>query len=181
MPAAYHSTAEKAFNIRLFALQKGEDDPKKCSSAKLCRLGLVIPLHNTRHISRSAVVLNPSISEVLSQKDRESLRSGLVIIDCSWKHAEDTFTHRFRGLNRRLPLLLASNPINYSKIGVLSSAEALAAALHITGYEEHARRVLSVFKWGETFWTLNHEPLEEYRAAETPEDMLRIEEEYFGR
>ena len=171
--------AEKRFEIRVFALEMGQDDPKKCSSAKLCRFGLAIPIHQFQRIPRSAVVLNPTVSEVFSPKDKDALKVGLVAIDCSWKRAEEVFKHRFRGVNRRLPLLLASNPINYGKLGMLSSVEAVSATLYIAGYIEHAQRVLSIFKWGGTFLTLNHDPLEDYRAAETPEDVLKTEQEYF--
>ncbi len=179
MQRANQHTAEKVFGTRVFALQMGQDDPKKCSSAKLCRLKLAIPIHSFRRIPRGAVVLNPAVSEVFSRQDRDSLKVGVVVIDCSWKHAEEVFRHRFQGINRRLPLFLASNPINYGKLGMLSSAEAIAAALYIAGHKEHAQRILSVFKWGGTFLTLNHDPLEDYEAAETPEDVLRIEKEYF--
>ncbi|MCL4437238.1 MAG: DUF367 family protein [Thaumarchaeota archaeon] len=176
---AEQSDVEKRFEIRVFALEMGQDDPKKCSSAKLCRFGLATPIHQFQRIPRNAVVLNPAVSEVFSPKDKEALKGGLVAIDCSWKRAEEVFKHRFRGVNRRLPLLLASNPINYGKLGMLSSAEAIAATLYIAGYVEQAQRVLSIFKWGNTFLTLNHDPLEDYRAAETPEHVLKTEQEYF--
>ncbi len=171
----------KEFEIRVLSLQMGQDDPKKCSATKLCRFGLATPIHQFQRIPRNAIVLNPAVSEVFSPEDRDTLKAGLVAIDCSWKRAEEVFKHRFRGVNRRLPLLLASNPINYGKLGVLSSAEAVAATLYIADYIEHAQRILSIFKWGSTFLTLNHDPLEDYRVAETPEAVLKTEREYFKK
>jgi pre-rRNA-processing protein TSR3 len=169
----------EGFQTRILALQMGQDDPKKCTSAKLCRMKLATPIPNARRIPRDAIVLNPSVEEVFSLKDRPNLKHGLVAIDCSWKYAEQVFNRRFKGLNRRLPILLAGNPINYAKQGKLSSAEAVSAALYIAGYIEHSKRIISLFKWGPTFLTLNHDPLEEYRLAETSEEVRKIEDEYF--
>ena len=75
-------------------------------------------------------------------------------------------------------MLLAGNPTNYSIRGRLSTAEALAAALVITGFEKEAQQLLSVFNWGNTFLTLNKEPLETYSRA-LPGEMSRQEQEYF--
>lgn len=170
---------EGGFQIKILVLQMGEDDPRKCTSSKLCRMNLAKPIHHARRIPREAIVLNPSVEKVFSPEDRVHLEHGLVAIDCSWKSVEKVFSRRLRGLNRRLPLLLASNPVNYGRWGMLSSAEALGAALYIAGYVEHAQRVLSVFKWGQTFLTLNHDPLEEYKSVETSEKVKEIERDYF--
>ena len=64
-----------------------------------------------------------------------------------------------------LPFLLAANPVNYGKPFVLSSAEAIAAALAIFGRQAEADAVLGKFAWGEQFLRLNAEPLEAYRTA----------------
>ncbi len=86
---------------------------------------------------------------------------------------------RFPGQARRLPALLAGNPTNYGVLGKLSTAEAFAAALFITGFESDSNRVLSLFKWGPTFLTLNREPLEAYARA-TLENLGEIEAEFFN-
>lgn len=156
----------------------GEDDPKKCTSAKLTRFKLATPIYSVKRIPRHAILLNPYSHETLSPKDQELLKYGLVAVDCSWKNCEAVFRRRWRGVNRRLPLLWAANPIHYGHPSILSSAEALAAALYITGYKEEAKRVLSIFKWGETFLTLNHNILEDYSRCGGVEDVLRVEREY---
>jgi pre-rRNA-processing protein TSR3 len=79
----------------------------------------------------------------------------------------------------RLPTLLASNPVNYAKPHKLSSIEALAAGLYIMGFSERASQLLSLFKWGPTFLTLNHEPLEAYSMASSDEEMIKAEAEFF--
>jgi pre-rRNA-processing protein TSR3 len=102
----------------------------------------------------------------------------LVGLDCSWNFVETTFASNLRGENRRLPTLLAGNPTNYSARGKLSTAEAIAAALLIAGFHAEAKRILKIFKWGDTFLSLNREPLSDY--SRTPrEQMFEREAEYF--
>jgi len=103
---------------------------------------------------------------------------GLVGLDCSWNLSDNIFETNIKGESRRLPTLLAGNPTNYSIRGRLSTAEAIAAALIITGFEKEAQRILAIFSWGKTFLTLNKEPLETYSS--TPGDGIRKQEqEYF--
>jgi rRNA small subunit aminocarboxypropyltransferase len=47
------------------------------------------------------------------------------------------------------------------------------------GFKEFASRTLSIYKWGETFLTLNYDPLEEYSKATTPEEILKTEASFF--
>ena len=101
------------------------------------------------------------------------------MVDCSWNLAKETFFRKVGGKHRMLPVLLAANPTNYAKPGVLSSVEALAATLYILGEVDEARRFLSIYKWGPTFETLNSEPLEAYRKAKTEGKVLQREREFF--
>jgi pre-rRNA-processing protein TSR3 len=75
--------------------------------------------------------------------------------------------------------MLAANPTNYSKLGKLSSAEALAGALYILGEKAQAIAIMDKFKWGHTFLELNSNLLEDYASAETEEQVSQIELEYF--
>jgi len=167
--------------LKVFVYLMEQDDPKKCTSAKLVRLNLARPIRKRSMIPRRAVVLNPSATTVLSPQDREHVRRGSVVaIDCSWEKVDRVFNSRFHGLNRRLPLLLAANPVSYGRLGRLSSAEALAATLIITQYPDQGRRFLEAFKWGQTFLTLNHDPLMDYAGTRDLSEVLRVEESYFG-
>ena len=166
--------------VRLMAYLMRQDDPKKCTSTKLCRLGLAQSMHRASKIPRRAVVLDPFAQDLLAPSDREEvLRGGLLAIDCSWKNADEVFRKRFPGLKRRLPRLLAGNPTNYARIGILSSAEALAASLSILDFRSQAREVLSKFKWGSTFLSLNKEPLESYGLANSRSEVEAAERDYF--
>lgn len=155
-----------------------QDDPSKCTAAKLVRFGIA---QNTRRIDKRTIVLNPFSREALLQGDR-ALADYVCAIDCSWEKADDVLKHRRlleHGIGRRLPALLAANPVNYAKLGKLSSAEALAGALYILGDEELSTQVLDKFKWGHTFLELNRNLLEDYGNAESIEQISEIERQYF--
>ena len=157
-----------------------QDDPKKCTSTRLIKFNLAKPIYRLSHIKRQMVVLNPSAKTILSRSDKKFLcRRGLVAVDCSWRKIDDVFNRKLRGINRRLPLFVAANPVNYGKIGILSSVEALSSALYILGFKRQAIQILSIFKWGKSFTTLNSSPLEEYGLAENDEKILEIEKEFF--
>lgn len=173
--------SEEAFSSpRVFTHEMRQDDPSKCTSAKMRRLGLARTIGLGR-INRKALVLNPFSSIPVSKFDRKgALVGGIVVIDCSWVQAQRIFAKgRIDGNQRRLPALLAGNPTNYSKLASLSSLEAVAATLYIINFFGEARRYLSIYKWGETFLTLNKEPLEEYAKAENANEIEKIEREFF--
>lgn len=131
-------------------------------------------------IGRESIVLNPSSDVVLTRNDKPGMENhGLVAIDCSWNRSDPVFAMRFKGMQRKLPSLLAGNPTNYSKLGSLSSIEAVAASLFIVDQKDLARRILSLYKWGETFLTLNNDPLEDYSKAQTIDEMIELEKAYF--
>lgn len=165
---------------KVYVLLFQQDDPKKCTAARLSRFRLAIPIHRLRQIPRRALVLNPFADQILLPTDRnQSLESGLVAVDCSWERANEALALRLPGYGRRLPTLLAANPTNYAKPRKLSSVEALAGSLYLLGFKKEAEKLLSLFKWGETFLTLNAEPLEAYSLANSIYAMLVAESQFF--
>ena len=165
---------------RLMVYEFGQDDPKKCTSARLRKFQLARNLRSLRQVPPRAIVLNPTSSKTLSREDRATiLYHGLVGLDCSWNRSDQVFDRNIPGENRRLPLLLAGNPTNYGIAGRLSTAEAQAAALILTGFQEEGEKIMSLFKWGPTFLSLNREPLEKYSMAQ-PSGLFAIEREYFS-
>jgi len=166
--------------VKVFIFYMKQDDPKKCTSAKLFRLHLAKPVFRLSHIPTRAIVLNPIAEQILTRKDRIIVEEeGLVAVDCSWEKADQVFERRLPGFNRRLPLLLAGNPTNYATLSKLSSLEALAAALYITGFKAQALRFLSIFKWGSTFSSLNEQPLDEYSKVEDSGKIVELERSFF--
>jgi pre-rRNA-processing protein TSR3 len=159
--------------IKLYVYHERQCDPKKCTALKLNRHGKAKVVYNLRYIPKKTLILNPLVSQVFSPLDRElAVKHGIVAIDCSWKKIEEGIPNLLRGRGRILPALVAVNPINYGKIGMLSTAEALAAALYIIGFENQAKDILSIFKWGLHFLELNEDFLEAYRNAKTPEEVV---------
>lgn len=73
-----------------------------------------------------------------------------------------------------MPILIAGNPVNFGKATKLTTAESLAAALYIAGFKDEARKVLSIFTWGHTFFELNAILLDDYAAARDSADVIAI-------
>ena len=151
-----------------------QDDPRKCSAAKLVKFGLAKPV--TRTASRT-LILNPFSKKTLLKSDRKLVNS-ITGIDCSWNLAVPAFQKPFTGVSRKLPPLLAGNPINYSKLNKLSTVEALAGAVYILGETDLTHNLLQKFKWGNTFFELNKNLLHDYSKAQSEAEILEICHEY---
>ncbi|MFX1286289.1 MAG: DUF367 family protein [Promethearchaeota archaeon] len=162
-------------------------DPKKCTGLKTWRKfrqSRLPSINNMRfvkripQIPRFSLILNPQAEEILSYKDHKIfVQSGLTILDCSWNRAEEIFAKKFPNL-RRLPLLIAANPTNYGKSAKLSSVEALAAAFFVLREEKTAKELMSIFKWGNQFLSLNSNLLQDYARCSNMEELRRKELEY---
>lgn len=159
--------------VKIVVYHAGQCDPKKCTALKLKRHGLVRLVRQLRLLPRRAVVLNPFSEIAFSAVDRQRIEKfGLAALDCSWEHAEDVMLKHVRGTSRCLPILLAGNPVNFGKLTKLTTAEALAAALYIADFKKEAYKVLSIFKWGHTFFEINSEILETYAKAENSKEIV---------
>ncbi|MEE8168177.1 MAG: DUF367 family protein [Candidatus Hydrothermarchaeales archaeon] len=165
---------------RLFVYHARQCNPNACTALKLKKFHLVEILHSLKRIPRNALVLSPFAEKALSRRDETYLRNGLTALDCSWKRVEEVFKELKTIEDRALPLLVASNPINYGKLSKLSTVEALSASLYILGYIEKAEKLLSKFKWGTTFLDLNRELLDSYSQAASSAEVVRIQKEYFS-
>ena len=151
-----------------------QDDPTKCTAAKLVKFGIAKKINRT---SARTMVLDPFAEKIVLRTDRDYIDS-ITAIDCSWELAQKTFLKKFGGLSRRLPPLLAGNPVNYSKIGKLTTAEAIAGVLYIMNFTNLADSILNKFKWGHTFLELNQDLLTEYSDAKTDDKVFEISKEY---
>jgi len=167
-------------SVRLYVYHARQDDPKKCSARRMQKFGLATVYESVDKLPTGAILLNPMAEKSLSPDDARYAGKGIVVLDCTWDEVERIFPmlRPKRLKERALPYLLASNPVNYGKPFVLNSAEAFVSALFILGYREHAGEVADRFKWGETFLTLNKEPLEAYASAKDSADVIRIQKEF---
>jgi len=165
-------------DVRLYLYYAHQCDPKKCSGVKLAKFDLVRRYENIGETPRGAILMDPNAEQALSRAD--NTKKGIIVLDCSWEHAEETFPRleKFDLQRRALPYLLAANPINFGRPFRLNSAEAFAAALFITGHEDQARKVLSKFNWGHSFFELNEEPLADYAAAKNSTEVVEAQRLY---
>ncbi|EPA04245.1 DUF367 family protein [Candidatus Nitrosarchaeum limnium] len=160
--------------MNLQVLMFYQDDPKKCTAAKMVKFGIA---KNIKKIGNKGLVLDPFSEKTLLPSDK-SLINSIIGIDCSWTLADQAFSKKFNGIKRKLPPLLAGNPINYSKLNKLTTAEALSASLFILGFRDDALAILDKFKWGHTFYELNQNLLDEYSKLESEDQIDIILKEY---
>jgi len=165
---------------KIYVVRLGGDDPKLSTALKLVRLGYAKRIH-VREIPLNSIVLNPLSQDILKPSDSALIkRHGIVVLDTSWNSGLEDLRdlaskHRYE--QRVLPVLKAGNPVNYGILTKLSSAEAVAAALYITGFKEYSLEILSKFKWGPTFYELNKEYLERYSSARSVKELIKIQNE----
>ena len=151
-----------------------QDDPKKCSAAKLVKFGLA---KNVKNTTGRTLILDPFSEKILIPSD-EKLVDSVTAIDCSWNLADQTVIQKFPGIHRKLPPLLAGNPINYAKLDKLTSVEAIAGSLYILGHKNLGLQLLDKFKWGHTFFELNQNLLNDYSQVNSTEQISKISKEY---
>ncbi|RMF30092.1 MAG: hypothetical protein D6752_04740, partial [Candidatus Nitrosothermus koennekii] len=66
-----------------------QDDPKRCTAAKLNRFGMV---KRIRSIPRTSILLDPFSNSILSKKDKPIITA----LDCSWNNPS-IFKHKLKG------------------------------------------------------------------------------------
>lgn len=171
--------------VKVYVIVYHHDDPDKCTALKMVRLGYARKLGSVRDLPKRCIILNPLSDRVLMSTDRAVAdRFGIAIIDVSWESGLEILrvlasNHRYN--SRVLPLLFAGNPVNYGKATKLSSLEAAAAALYILGYMNEAMELLSLYKWGKTFYELNRELLNSYAKCSTVNEVLTIQNKVLRR
>ena len=155
-------------HVKLAMWDLGQCDRNRCTGTRLARQGLVRELR--LGVGHQGVCLTPVGQTSVSREDKALIgEKGLSVVDCSWNKIDEIDFKLCKGKRPRLlPWLLAANPVNWGKPCKLSCAEALAAALFICGWQEDAVNILSRFKWGHSFFSVNAGE----RAAERLESSL---------
>ena len=159
--------------MRLQVLMFYQDDPKKCTAAKMVKFGLA---QNIKKIGSKGLVLDPFSEKYLLPSDKSSV-SSIVGIDCSWNLAEQAFSKKFNGIKRKLPPLLAKSS-KLSKLNKLTTVEAISASLFILGFSQQGLELLDKFKWGHTFYELNQNLLHDYANAKDENEIESILRDY---
>ncbi len=158
--------------IPLYAFRDNSCDPRKCTVKKLERAGFLKIFTKISLIPRNTLLLDPTAEQALSPADNHV--KSVTVLDCSWV-VLDTGSVRAWRIRRALPFLVAANPVNFGKPCMLSSIEALAAALCILGERERAAELLGCVSWGIRFLEVNKEPLELYAQAKDSTEVVKIQ------
>ena len=168
--------------IGIHVYHTGQDDPRKNTALRLQKAGKAHLFDDVKRAPKHAVLLNPFAKNALSREDLDDMRKhGILALDCSWKQAEEAFPVLLGSTrSRALPFLVAANPVNYGKPFVLSTAEAIGAALAIVGEMRQARDVLSAVPFGDLFLTINKNPLEDYARCETSAQVVQAQMAYLS-
>ncbi|XP_050943161.1 uncharacterized protein LOC103494403 isoform X1 [Cucumis melo] len=168
-------------NIQLAMWDFGQCDAKRCTGRKLARFGLLKDLRVNSGFG--GIVLSPVGVNCVSKEDHSLLKQkGLAVVDCSWARLGDVPFVKLRcAAPRLLPWLVAANPVNYGRPCELSCVEALAAALIICGEGETADLLLSKFKWGHAFLSVNRELLKQYSACENSADIISVQNAWLSQ
>ncbi|AFM99009.1 ribosome biogenesis protein C-terminal [Encephalitozoon hellem] len=153
-------------------------DPKKCSGKRLIRQNKVQPIKKNRNFG--GVVLSPDADQSISPADRDIIeRFGIGLIDCSWAQLDAVDFKRLpRKHNRLLPFMVAANPVNYGKPFKLNCAEALSASLYICGFKEDAYEILEGFNYGDEFYKLNADILDEYAKCTSSAEVVEVQNRF---
>ena len=178
----------------------GQCDSKRCTGRKLARMGVVKDLKVTQLFK--GLVLTPEGAFTVSPLDKTIVQeNGICVVDCSWAKLQEVPFKKLKSDHNRLrlrksfllflkfifslhffpfsvPFLLAANPVNYGKPYKLSCVEAIAAALFIVGLFEEAKELLSKFKWGPYFITLNEQLLVSYANCKDAGEVIQVQNEY---
>src|SRR2546426_11158996 len=100
--------------IALVVSHAGQCDPRKCTSRRLGRLGLMTFGPRPSALPNGAVLLTPEADRALSPADGpRAERRGLSIVDVSWKRGYLPMVSP--PVTRAMAYLPASYPLNYSK------------------------------------------------------------------
>lgn len=166
--------------MKITVFHASECDKKKCTAFKMekqknCRI-----VYNINQIPRGPIILNPFAGKSVSFEDKNFVeKNGVLGLDCSWNKVSSSA--KFFSLtkyHRSLPFLIAASPVNYGEPCKLSTVEAIAGTLYITGFKDRAKDIINGFKWGHTFIELNFELLEAYSNVKTSYEVINIQNDF---
>lgn len=162
-------------NSKIYLWEFGQNDTKRDSGSKMCRLGYAKRLKVGQNFN--GIVLSSEATQVMSPEDAEIISQyGIAGINCSWNRLEEIpFISLGKARNqRKLPFLVAANTVNYGKVFKMNTAEAIAAALFIAGSLHEAVALMYPFSYGEEFFKLNAEAFEKYATAESEAHVVAL-------
>ncbi|CAN1349167.1 18S rRNA aminocarboxypropyltransferase [Linum perenne] len=157
----------------------------QCDAKRSCTKMIVSNAVNTLVATnfRAGIACHPVGTQCVSKEDHSLIqRKGMAVVDCSWARLNDVpFVKLKCPAPRLLPWLVAANPVNYGRPCELSCVEALAAALIICGELETGHLLLSKFKWGHSFLSLNSELLKAYSGCSSGAEVISTQNEWLAQ
>ena len=173
-------------DVPLHIIHLDQDDPKKCTARRLHKFGHAILHTNIRKTPKRGLLLDPMAGILLGPDDRKTIERGasIVALDCSWKQIDSSLEYIAKNTKlegRTLPCILAANPVSWGKPGRLSTAEALALSLVLIDRWDQAKMIMKPFRFADSFFNLNHEPLEAYSKAKSNSELAEIQWEFFDK
>ena len=176
--------------VRLGMWDFAQCDPKRCSGAKLIRLGLIEDF-DKRHRPFRGIVLTPSATRVMSGEDVDLIvKHGLAVVDCSWARLDEVPWGRLTGEPRLLPFLVAANPVNYGKPSKLNCVEALLAGLAICracitcndrnslSITDAMEKIAEPFSYADEFLRLNSDYITGYGKCMTGPEVIAMQQHF---
>ncbi|KAL6518533.1 hypothetical protein OROGR_019035 [Orobanche gracilis] len=151
-PAKEEEEEQRVPAIQLAMWDFGQCDAKRCTGRKLARFGL---LKEKLRVSCGfgGIVLSPTGTQCVSQEDLELIRRrGLAVVDCSWARLDD---------------------VPFTKLR--------CAAPRLYGEDETGKLLLSKFKWGHAFLSLNRELLKAYSECQNGAGMIVVQNEWLSQ
>jgi len=125
-----------------------DTDSIKCTAVKSVVEG---NFKQVKKIPKNCVILDFAASQYLTKEDLNHAKKGLCIIDGPWYIMPKLSSKLGKKIiKRKLPAVLATNP-HYPDTNMISSVEAMALALKILGFSEHAEKILEPFPWAKKF------------------------------
>ena len=175
-------------SVRLYIILAGEDHPKLCTGRRLLHRGLAREVRRVEGISPAPIVLDPYAADPLGPGDRTiAVRGGILAVDCSWNRLTERGRfpgsepgEHLRGIRRRLPILIATNPQHYGRPAQLNTVEALAAALVLVGHPDEGARLLQGFRGSDAFLKVNAERFAAYILESDADGIRAAERRMFG-
>jgi pre-rRNA-processing protein TSR3 len=173
------TTGPRCRQVVLFEYK--QNDPKRDTGMKLVRKGLARSLHPGAPFK--GIVLSAQGRSVLSAADAALITTaGIAAVNCSWNRLDEigNTPGGNLGRHRKLPFLVAANPINYGKAFKLSTAEAIAGGLMIAGFADDAYRLTEKFSWHDEFWRLNSDMFEAYSKCQSSREIIQVQDMFMA-
>ncbi|CAD8051346.1 unnamed protein product [Paramecium sonneborni] len=165
---------ERLNDIKLFMIDYGQCDVKKCTGRKMERFKLLTAIKPK--VKFQGIIVSANGKKYVSKDDEELLQKGICVIDCSWAKIDEI---TYVSPNERLlPHMVAVNPVNFGKQFKLSCVEAIAATLALCGRREQADFILSKFTWGENFFKINQDAFDLYSQCQNDKELREAEQKY---